>query len=274
MLPPRKSFLSSRPSTTLASVTVGCGAAAAVGGGAGHGAGAARPDAEGAAMIDVGDRAAAGADRVDVDHRQQQREAGDRGAARVGLGKAAVDDNADVGAGSADVEGDQACAVRSSSPTQAPPSTPAASPDSSVITGRSATMAGVATPPFEAITRRSALQPGVAQRTFEAADVAAHLRSDERAQRRGGEPLELAELRRDRRRRRDEHPGQFAFAGSALRAFLVRRIEVGEQEADRDRFDPCSAFEARRGREHAGFVERLQLFAARRDEPSLRPTLR
>ena len=74
MLPPRKSSLSRRPSTTLASVTVGSRAAAAVGGRAGHRAGAARSDAEGAAVIDIGDRAAAGADRVDVDHRHQQRE--------------------------------------------------------------------------------------------------------------------------------------------------------------------------------------------------------
>ena len=83
-------------------------------------------------------------------------------------------------------------------PTHAPPRTPAASPDISVITGFSLTMAGVATPPFEAIIRKSECEPGVAQRTFETADVAAHLRSDERAQAGRGEPLELAELRRDR----------------------------------------------------------------------------
>ena len=58
------------------------GAAASIRGGAGHRAGAARPDPESAALVDIGDRAAAGADGVNVDHRQQQREAGNRGAAR------------------------------------------------------------------------------------------------------------------------------------------------------------------------------------------------
>ena len=109
-------------------------------------------------MIDIGDRAAAGADGVDVDHRQQQRKAGDRGAARVGLGVAAVDDDADVGAGAADVEGDE-LARPLSSPIQAPPSTPAASPERSVITGFSLTIAGVATPPLEAMMRSSARSP-------------------------------------------------------------------------------------------------------------------
>ena len=49
-------------------------AAAAIGGRAGPRAGALRPDAERAAGIDIGDRAAARADRVDVDHRHQQRD--------------------------------------------------------------------------------------------------------------------------------------------------------------------------------------------------------
>ena len=90
--PPRKSSLSSRPSTTLASVTVGWRPAAPVGRGSRHGAGAARPDAEGAALVDIGDRSAARADGVDVDHRHEQRKTGDRRAARVGLGVTPVDD--------------------------------------------------------------------------------------------------------------------------------------------------------------------------------------
>ena len=75
-----------------------------------HRAGAARADPKGAALIDIGDRAAAGADGVNVDHRQQQREARNRGAARVGFGKTALDHDADVGAGAADVEGDELAA--------------------------------------------------------------------------------------------------------------------------------------------------------------------
>ena len=58
-------------------------AALGIAGGAGHRAGRARADAEGAAGIDIGDRSAAGADRVDVDHRHQHRQVGDFGVARV-----------------------------------------------------------------------------------------------------------------------------------------------------------------------------------------------
>ena len=67
--------------------------------------------------------------------------------------------------------------------------------------------------------------------------------------------------------RGDENPGQFALE-DCLGAFLVRRVEVGEQKADRDRFD-LLRFQGARGRKHAGFVERLKLFAARRNEPAL-----
>ena len=58
-------------------------AALGVAGRTGQGARRARPDAERAARIDIGDRAAARADRVDVDHRHQHGEAGDLGVARV-----------------------------------------------------------------------------------------------------------------------------------------------------------------------------------------------
>jgi hypothetical protein len=53
----------------------GAVAAAAVGRRSRHRAGRARPDLEGAGLVDEGDRAAAGADRVHVDHRHQHREA-------------------------------------------------------------------------------------------------------------------------------------------------------------------------------------------------------
>ncbi len=53
----------------------GLGAAAAEADRAGHRAGAARPDLQDAAAVEIGDGAAAGADRVHVDHRQAQRDA-------------------------------------------------------------------------------------------------------------------------------------------------------------------------------------------------------
>ena len=69
---------SRRPSSRLASVTVGCCAAAPVAGGPGRGARRGGPDAQRAAGVAPGDRAAAGADRVDVERRQRQRPSGDR----------------------------------------------------------------------------------------------------------------------------------------------------------------------------------------------------
>ena len=71
-----------RPSTTLASVTVGSVAALAVGRGPGLGARRLRPDAQRAGQLrDVRDRAAARADRVHVDARDLDAELADRGLA-------------------------------------------------------------------------------------------------------------------------------------------------------------------------------------------------
>ena len=82
-------------------------AAMAIGGRSGHGAGRARPDLEGAGLVDEGDRAAAGADRVHVDHRHHDGEARDPGVARRRLAEAAFGDDADIGRGAADIEGDE-----------------------------------------------------------------------------------------------------------------------------------------------------------------------
>ena len=78
-------------------------AAAAVGRRAGIGAGALRTDGQ-RAGLDLGDRAAARADRHHVDHRQRQRPFADM--ALLGERDAAVLDQADVGAGAADIDGD------------------------------------------------------------------------------------------------------------------------------------------------------------------------
>ena len=60
-----------------------------------------------------------------------------------------------------------------SAPTQAPPSTPAARPESSVSTGFSATVAGVATPPLDAMMPELGAEAGSLQRVVEPGDVAA-----------------------------------------------------------------------------------------------------
>ena len=86
-------------------MTVGSVAAAAVAGGPGLGARRARPDPQGAAGVAPADRAAAGADRVHVDHRQLDRAAADL--ARVGPPHLAVLDHADVAGGAAHVEAER-----------------------------------------------------------------------------------------------------------------------------------------------------------------------
>ena len=65
-------------------------------------------------------------------------------------------------------------------------------------------------------------------------DVVAHFRPDEAVHRRGREAFELAELRRHIRRMRDETVRIF-LGDDGAGAFLVPRVEIGEQEADRDR---------------------------------------
>ena len=79
-------------------------AAQAVAGRARQGAGALRADLEEPVPVEPGDRAAAGADGVDVDHRQADREVGDL--AVEADRRAAAPDQGDVGAGPAHVEGD------------------------------------------------------------------------------------------------------------------------------------------------------------------------
>ena len=81
------------------------GAAPAVTGGPGLGARRARPHAHGAALVAPGDRAAAGADGVDVHHRQLQDAPAEL--ARVGPANGAALDHADVARGAAHVEPDR-----------------------------------------------------------------------------------------------------------------------------------------------------------------------
>ena len=73
----------------------------------GGGARAPWADAERAALVDVRDRAAAGADRVHVEHRHEERVATDPRVARRGLGDPGLGHDPDVGRGAAHVEGDQ-----------------------------------------------------------------------------------------------------------------------------------------------------------------------
>ena len=244
----------------------GAVAAAAVGGRSRHGAGRARPDLEGAGLVDEGDRAAAGADRVHVDHRHQHGEARDPGVARGGLAEAALRHDADVGRGAADVEGDEVASARQ-----------AARPVAADHAGRRTREQGEHGPfghhagRGDAAVRRHDAQVGLEARgadlRFQPRHVVAHLGADEGVHRRRGEALELAELRRHRRGGRGEALGIF-LAHDRERARLVRGIEVGEQEADGDRLHARLLQLAHR-LAHARFVERLQHLALGRHQPLL-----
>ena len=88
------------------------GAAASVRRRARVGARRARPDAEDAALVDVGDRAAAGADRVDVDHRDHRLVGTDLRVQQVLHAELAALRKPDVGRGPADVERDHVLVAR------------------------------------------------------------------------------------------------------------------------------------------------------------------
>src|SRR5260370_1084567 len=138
-------------------------------------------------------------------------------------------------------------------PTSSRPSTTLAS-----VTGRRATAVGCHDAQVGLEARGLDLR-------FQARHVVAHLGADEGVQRRRGEALELAELRRHRRGGGGEAVGIF-LTHDRHGARLVRRIEVGEQEADGDGLD-AGFLALAHGLANAFLVERLQHFAARRHQP-------
>ena len=86
-----------------------------------------RADAEDAALVDVGDRAAARADRVDVDHRHHRLVVADLRVEQVPHAQLAVRGHADVGRRTADVERDDVV-VAGHLPAQMPPMRPGHGP--------------------------------------------------------------------------------------------------------------------------------------------------
>ena len=100
-----------------------------------------------------GDRPAAGADGVDVERRQTDREPGDHALGR-GLGRAAAHE-ADVGARAAHVEGDRVGEPAAGRRQRAAPGTPPAGPDSSSAAGSSAASPAGMSPPADVITSTS-----------------------------------------------------------------------------------------------------------------------
>ena len=207
----------------------GLGSAASVARGPRLGARAARAHAQGAAGVAPADRAAAGADGVDVDHRQRQRPAADLAGRR--LAHAAVLDDAHVARGAAHVEAQQVghpAALGEQRRGGRAAGGAAEHGERGVVGGgiqRRQAAAGLH-------DRRSG-QPGVARRVEQAAQVARQQRREGGVDLGGRRSLELAEGPDDLVRQRHVHPEALLQRG-ADRA-LVLGVAVAVQQADRDR---------------------------------------
>ena len=252
-MPPRKSSGRSQPEHDHRVGGGRLGAAAAVGDRARVGARRARADAEDAARIDVGDGAAAGADRVDVDHRDHRLVRPDLRVEQVLHAQLAFLREADVGRGPAHVERDHVLLARLP-----------AGPDAAHHAGDRAGHEQVDRLDHGALGRRDARGGGHqvdarldvhrAQRGVEAADVARDLGADVGVQADGGEALVLAVLRDDLARDGDERLGEL-LAHDRRDALLVHRVEEREEQADGDGLD-LLGLEAANLRAHLVVIER------------------
>ena len=214
----------------------GLGAAAAVRRRARVRARRARADAEDPAAVDVGDRAAAGADRVDVDHRDHRLVGADLGVEQVLHAQAALLREADVRRRAAHVERDHVVVAGL-----------LAGPDAADDAGDRSGHEQVHGPRDGALGRRHAargrhqvqLRPDVQllELLLEPPDVARDLRPDVRVEAHGGEALVLAVLRQHLRGDGEKRLGEL-LADELGHALLVLRVEEREQEADGDRLDP------------------------------------
>ena len=176
----------------------------------------------------------------------------------------AVDHDADVGAGAAHVEGDEAPAPgvlrRPCTAQHTGGRARHERDDRHVRHHRGSRDAAVRPHDVEIARDARLLQP-----VLEAAHVVAHLGADEGVHRRCRKALELAELRRDPGRCGDEGFRPFLQHNGA-RALLMRGVDVGEEEADGDRLHALLA-ERAGGLAHALFVQRLQHGTLRRNPP-------
>ena len=238
-------------------------AAAAVAGRPGLRAGRARADVEAARLVDVGDRAAAGADRHEIDHRRQHRMAADVGVTRVHDFHGAARDRRDVGRGAADVDGDDVRNTGHLALGGAPDDAArraghqdANRPLGAGLDGRDATVR-LHDPELRA-------DAGAPQAGLEIVEVEGGLRADIAVHRRGREALVLAHHLRDLAREGDvgvRHFLEHDLPGAALMGV----VEEGEHEADHHRLDPAPP-EDRAGRADRLLVERGLDLAGRRQD--------
>ena len=222
--------------------------------------GALRPDLELASGIDVGDRAAAGADGVDVRHRHHGMVVADAGVEHVLDPQLSPGSDPDVRGGAADVEADH---VRLAGQPAGPH--PADEPRDRTRheqgDGPPRHTGDRRAPAVRLHEMQSATEPAGVQGVLQPLHVAHRPGPDVGVERGGREALELPVLRHHLVARADEDPG--TLLGHDLdRPPLVRGIEVGEQKADGDGPDAPVAQLARRPPDRL-LVQRLQHLAVR-----------
>ena len=233
--PPRKYVGLSRPRTTFASVTVGSVPPVPVADRAGIGARAPRADAEHPARVDPRDRAAAGADLDEVDDRAcapgSRRATCRRLRRRRGRRRRSPSSRTVVRPGSGPtlavvppMSKDRMSGRPSVSPRWAEAITPAAGPDSTMNTGRTAAASEPKMPPLDCITSSLAAHTRVGQPLLDPLQVALHHRSDHRVDHGRRRAEVLADLRRDLRRERDGDRRAAPRRGSLRRAARARSL--------------------------------------------------
>ena len=225
-------------------------AAAPVTGGPRLGAGRARPDPQRAAAVAPADRAAAGADRVDVDHRQLDRAAVDL--ARVGPAHLALLDHADVAGGAAHVEPDRVALA--ADPGEQPGADGAAGRAGEDAPGAGRGRLSRRNDAAGGLHDHGCRQPRATGRLLEPSQIAAEQRREVGVDRGRRAALVLAEAGQDLVRGGDVDPGQPA--AGARRSGARGWVPVGEEQADRDRLGAALAQRRRQARGLPG-AERL-----------------
>ena len=218
--------------------------------GAGHGAGALRAHLDEAARVHARDAAAAGADRVDIDHRllhvvaAQPPHPPDR--------RLAAAHQRDVGAGPAHVERHD---VGEAGQAGDPPGAHHAG-GGTREQQRDRQRLGLGERHDATVGAHDLRCGGQRERLHaprEAANVAADHRAERRVERRRAPALELAELRHDIARERDVR-ARVLLADERAEPPLVHRVRIAVDKADGDRLRPLVA-QAANGRARLGLVE-------------------
>ena len=242
----------------------GLGAAAAVAGRSRIGAGRLRPDAVDAAVVDMGDGAAAGADGVDIDHRDHGLVVADLGIEQVAHPEPAVRRHADIRRRAADVEGEHiVVAGHPAGPDAADQARDGARHHQVDRASRGAVRGRHAARGLH--EAHAARQPGVPEPGIEPADIARDTGADIGVETGRREALELAVERQHLAGDREIGVGAFLLE-NVLDAPLMGGVEVGVQQADRDRIDAGLAQRPGVGA-HLRLVQRHDDLALGRGDP-------